>query len=53
MFGAMNLNTLRVASVQMECAAGDKAGAAAAYRESLKLQPGRRLSLAGLAKATS
>ena len=34
-------------------AAGDKAGAAAAYRESLKLQPGRRLSLAGLAKATS
>ena len=34
-------------------AAGDKAGAAEAYRTSLKLQPGRRLSLAGLAKATS
>jgi hypothetical protein len=34
-------------------AAGDTAGAATAYRESLKLQPGRRLSLAGLAKATS
>lgn len=33
-------------------AAGDKPGAAAAYRQSLKLQPGRRLSLAGLAKAT-
>jgi tetratricopeptide (TPR) repeat protein len=33
--------------------AGDKQGAAAAYRESLKLQPGRRLSVAGLAKATS
>ena len=33
-------------------AAGDKAGAAEAYRTSLKLQPGRRLSLAGLAKAT-
>ena len=34
-------------------AAGDKAGAAAAYRQSLRLQPGRRLSLAGLKKATS
>jgi hypothetical protein len=34
-------------------AAGDKAGAAAAYRQSLKLQPGRRLSLAGLKRATS
>ena len=34
-------------------AAGDKAGAAEAYRASLKLQPGRRLSLAGLAKASS
>ena len=34
-------------------AAGDKAGAAAAYREALKLQPGRRLSLEGLKKATS
>jgi hypothetical protein len=34
-------------------AAGNKAGAAEAYRISLKLQPGRRLSLAGLAKATS
>jgi len=34
-------------------AAGDRAGAAAAYRQSLKLQPGRRLSLAGLKKATS
>ena len=34
-------------------AVGDRAGAATAYRESLKLQPGRRLSLAGLAKATS
>lgn len=33
-------------------AAGDKAGAASAYQTSLKLQPGRRLSLAGLAKAT-
>ena len=33
-------------------AAGDKAGAAEAYRESLKLQPGRRLSLVGLEKAT-
>lgn len=32
-------------------AAGDKAGAAAAYQASLKLQPGRRLSLAGLGKA--
>lgn len=32
--------------------AGDKAGAAEAYRMSLKLQPGRRLSLAGLAKAS-
>jgi tetratricopeptide (TPR) repeat protein len=32
-------------------AAGDKAGAAAAYQTSLKLQPGRRLSLAGLANA--
>ena len=35
----------------VKLAAGDKSGAAAAYRESLKLQPGRRLSLAGL-KAT-
>lgn len=34
-------------------ASGNKAEAAAAYRQSLKLQPGRRLSLAGLAKATS
>ena len=34
-------------------AAGDKAKAAEAYRTSLKLQPGRSLSLAGLAKATS
>jgi tetratricopeptide (TPR) repeat protein len=34
-------------------AAGDKPGAAAAYRESLKLQPGRRLSLAGLKAATA
>ena len=34
-------------------ASGNKAQAAAAYRESLKLQPGRRLSVAGLAKATS
>lgn len=33
-------------------AAGDKARAAAAYRQSLELQPGRRLSLAGLDKAT-
>ena len=33
-------------------AVDDKAGAAMAYRESLKLQPGRRLSLAGLARAT-
>jgi tetratricopeptide (TPR) repeat protein len=33
-------------------AAGDKAAAAAAYRQSLELQPGRRLSLAGLEKAT-
>lgn len=32
--------------------AGDKSGAAAAYRESLKLQPGRRLSIEGLAKAS-
>lgn len=32
-------------------ASGDKAGAAEAYRTSLKLQPGRRLSLAGLAEA--
>jgi hypothetical protein len=32
-------------------AAGDKAGAEAAYKESLRLQPGRRLSVAGLAKA--
>ena len=31
--------------------AGDKSGAAEAYQQSLKLQPGRRLSLAGLAKA--
>lgn len=34
-------------------AAGDKAGAVAAYKESLKLQPGRRLSLAGLKAATA
>jgi tetratricopeptide (TPR) repeat protein len=34
-------------------AGGDKAGAAAAYRESLKLQPGRRLSVAGLKAATA
>ena len=34
-------------------AAGDKAGAAEAYRTSLKLQPGRRLSLAGLANASN
>jgi tetratricopeptide (TPR) repeat protein len=34
-------------------AAGDKAGAAEAYKESLKLQPGRRLSLAGLKAATA
>jgi tetratricopeptide (TPR) repeat protein len=33
-------------------AAGDKAGAAEAYRTSLALQPGRRLSLAGLKAAT-
>lgn len=33
-------------------AVGDRAGAAAAYRESLRLQPGRRLSLAGLAEAS-
>jgi hypothetical protein len=33
-------------------AAGDKVGAAAAYKESLRLQPGRRLSVAGLAAAT-
>ena len=33
-------------------AAGDKAGAAAAFRKSLALQPGRRLSLAGLDRAT-
>jgi tetratricopeptide (TPR) repeat protein len=32
-------------------AAGDKAGAEVAYKESLRLQPGRRLSVAGLAKA--
>lgn len=34
-------------------AVGDKVGAAAAYKESLKLQPGRRLSLAGLKAATA
>ena len=34
-------------------AAGDKVGAAAAYKESLKLQPGRRLSLAGLRAASA
>ena len=34
-------------------AAGDKAGAAEAYRTSLKLQPGRRLSIAGLANASN
>ena len=34
-------------------ATGDKAGAAAAYKESLKLQPGRRLSLAGLKAASA
>lgn len=32
---------------------GDKPGAAAAYRESLILQPGRRLSIAGLKAATA
>ena len=32
-------------------AAGDREGAAAAYRESLKLQPGRRLTVAGLKAA--
>lgn len=32
---------------------GDRAGAAAAYRQSLKLQPGRRLSVAGLKSASS
>jgi beta-glucanase (GH16 family) len=32
-------------------AIGDKTAAAAAYRQSLTLQPGRRLSLAGLARA--
>ena len=37
--------------IERRLAAGDKARAAEAYRTSLKLQPGRRLSLAGLAKA--
>lgn len=34
-------------------AAGDKRGAAEAYRRSLALQPGRRMSLAGLKAATA
>lgn len=34
-------------------AAGDKAGAAEAYRQSLRLQPGRTLSVRGLAGATT